>query len=68
MLLSGLTWIYCLALLDDVIVMGSTFEQHVEWLTTVLNCLEEANLKLSPSKYHLFQEEVKFLGIIVSHH
>ena len=68
MVLSGLTWIYCLAFLDDVIVMASTFEQHVERLTAVLDRLKEANLKLNPGKCHLFQEEVKFLGSIVSRH
>jgi len=32
MVLSGLTWDICLAFLDDIIVFGRTFEEHLERL------------------------------------
>ena len=62
----GLTWEACLVFLDDLIVMSSTFEQHLDRLQAVFNRLRFANLKLKPSKCRLFQKEVKFLGSVVS--
>ena len=66
LVLAGLTWQICLAFLDDIIVMSETFEQHLERLALVFDRLREANLKLKPSKCHLFQRKVKFLGSVVS--
>ena len=62
----GLTWEACLVFLDDIIVMSSTFEQHLDRLQAVFNRLRSANLKLKPSKCRLFQKKVKFLGSVVS--
>ena len=35
-----------LTCLDDVVVFTETFEQHLEHLTMVFNCLRQAGLKL----------------------
>ena len=64
--MQGLTWEACLVFLDDIIVISSTFEQHLERLNAVLNRLKSANLKLKPSKCKLFQLKVKFLRSVVS--
>ena len=64
--MQGLTWEACLVFLDDIIVMSSTFEQHLERLKPVFNRLRSANLKLKPSKCKLLQLKVKFLGSVVS--
>ena len=56
----------CLVYLDDVIVYGKTFEQELERLEAIMERLEEANLKLNPKKCHLFQNEINYLGHIVS--
>ena len=42
----GLTWEACLVFLDDIIVMSSTFEQHLDRLQAVFHSLRSANLKL----------------------
>ncbi len=52
--------------LDDIIVFSSTFEEHLERLDQVFSCLHQHGLKVKPSKCHLLQQEVKYLGHIVS--
>ena len=52
--------------LDDIIVFSSTFEEHLERLDQVFSCLRQHGLKVKPSKCHLLQQEVKYLGHIVS--
>jgi hypothetical protein len=64
--LSGLTWITCLCYLDDVIVFGSSFENHLERLKEVFERFKDANLKLHPGKCYMFQLEVEFLGFKIS--
>ena len=64
--LRGLTWSSCLVYVDDVIVMSKTFDQHHEHLAAVFPQIQEAQLKLKPTKCHLFRREVKFLGHRVS--
>ena len=66
LVLLGLNWQICLAFLDDVVVMSSNFEQHLERLQQVFERFRGANLKLNAGKCHLIQEKVKFLGSIVS--
>ena len=66
LVLVGLSWEACLVFLDDIIVFGETFEQHLKRLEAVLERLRAAQLKLKPSKCHLFQCRVSFLGHIVS--
>ena len=45
---------YCIIYLDDVIVYGRTEEEHLERLRIVLECFQEFNLKLKPSKCSFF--------------
>ena len=66
LVLAGLQWTTCLVYLDDVIVTGKTFEEHLDHLGGVLQRIRDANLKLQPTKCALCSEEVKFLGHIVS--
>lgn len=60
------SWQTALVYLDDIIVHGITFEEHLSNLRIVFQKLKEAGLKLSPSKCHLFRQSVKYLGHIVS--
>jgi hypothetical protein len=62
--LSGLQWLTCLIYLDDVIVFGSSFEQHMNRVDQVLARMKDAELK--PQKCQLLQEEVTFLVHVVS--
>jgi hypothetical protein len=41
---------YCFAYLDDIVVLGETFEQHLEVLQEVFRRLRAANLRLNPDK------------------
>ncbi|GFT46290.1 retrovirus-related Pol polyprotein from transposon 17.6 [Trichonephila clavipes] len=62
--LGGLLYEACLVYLDDIIIVGRSFEEHLKNIRCVLQMLKEANLKLSPSKCHLFRLEVTYLGHI----
>lgn len=66
LILEGLNWEAALVYLDDVIVFGRTFEEHLERLLMVLNRLQSAGLKVNPRKCRLFHQKVEFLGHIVS--
>ena len=64
--LAGKQWEICLVYLDDVIVYGESFEQMLNNLQTVFDCLAKAGLKLKPKKCTLFAKEVRYLGHVVS--
>ena len=66
LVLQGLRWEQCLVFLDDIIVFGANFQQTLKRLKHVFQRLRAANLKLKSSKCHFFQEEVHFLGHVVS--
>ena len=56
----------CTPYLHDVIVYSKTFEVHIDNVRTVLRRLGEHGVKLKPSKCHMFQKEVRYLGRVVS--
>ena len=64
--MQGLDLQICLCYLDDVIVHGRDVAESIGRLKAVFQRLREAGLKLKPSKCHLLQEEVAFLGHRVS--
>ena len=64
--LAGLQWVSCLIYMDDVIVFGKNFDEHLCRLTEVLQRFREAELKLKPAKCNFFRREVKFLGHVVN--
>lgn len=64
--LRGLSWETCLVYLDDIIVLGKSFEHHLENLEQVFRRLRQANLKLNPKKCNLFRRQVNYLGHVVS--
>ena len=64
--LQGLQWETCLVYIDDIIVYGNTFEQHMLRVDQVLKRIQDAGLKLKPDKCHLLKTEVIFLGHVVS--
>lgn len=66
MVLAGLHWDICLVYIDDIIVMGKSFEEHKQNVAEVLQRLRLAGLKLKPTKCRLFQERVTFLGHVIS--
>lgn len=66
LVLQGLTWAECMAYLDDIIILGTSFENHLGNIRKVLERFKQYNLKLKPKKCHFFQTELKFLGRLVS--
>ena len=66
MVFSGMLYSTCLAYLDDIIIFGRTFEDHLDRLDHALKRLENANLKLKPFKYAFGKKSVAFLGHIIS--
>ena len=64
--LAGLHWKTCLVYIDDIIVVGKSFDDHLCNLQVVLERLRQAGLKLHPSKCHLLQHKVTYLGHVVS--
>ena len=66
LVLAGLHWETCLIYLDDVVVFGRTWEEHMFRIREVLSRLLQANLKLNPEKCQFFKKSVTFLGHIIS--
>ena len=64
--LAGLQWTSCLVYMDDIIIPGKTFDDHLQNLHSVLLHLRKANLKLQPPKCIFAWKSVRFLGHIVS--
>ena len=64
--LSGLEYKICLAYLDDIIIYSNTVEEHLENLQKVFDRLEQAGLKLKPSKCEYLCSKLDFLGHVIS--
>jgi len=64
--MTGLNLTVCLVYLDDIICYSLSVEQHLERLTTILQRLRSAGLKLKPEKCSLLQKSVSFLGHAIS--
>lgn len=65
LVLRRLQWVTLLIYLDDVIITGKTFKEHLNNLGEVLSRFRKFGLKLKPTKCSLFREEVLFLGHVV---
>lgn len=66
LVLRGLQWEMLLIHVDNVIVLGRGVDESLDWLAKVFKCLHNYGLKLKQSKCHLLQEEILFLGHVVS--
>jgi len=63
---AGVQWSHCLVYLDDIIVVGRSFDNHLQNLSIVLQRLRKANLHLKPAKCSFCKTLVTYLGHIVS--
>lgn len=66
LVLRGLSWSRVIAFLDDILVLGKTFEEHVGNLSEVLERFVNYGMKLKPKKCKLLKNSVLFLGKVVS--
>lgn len=51
--------------IDDILITGSSFQEHIELLEIVRDKLKEANLTVNFSKCEFFKTSLKYLGYIV---
>ena len=64
--LKGLHWSNCLVYIDDVVVPGRKFKDHLQNLKLVFDRFREAGLKLHLKKCKFGKKEVTFLGHLIS--
>ena len=57
---------WCIIYLDDIVISSKDWASHLERLKAVFWKLEEAGLKLKPSKCELFQRQLAYLGHVIS--
>lgn len=56
----------CLVYLDDIIVFSPSLQKHIADIKSVFTKLQNANLKIQPSKCSFLRKEIDFLGHIVT--
>ena len=56
----------CLLYLDDIVIFSKTYEDHLIRLEAVFQKLQDAGLKLSPTKCNFLQKDIKYLGHMIS--
>ena len=64
--LGGLNLHWCIIYLVDIVIFSKDLASHLERLKAVFWKLEEAGLKLKPSKLELFQRQLAYLGHVIS--
>ena len=57
---------WCIIYLDDIVIFSKDLASHLKRLKAVFQKLEEAGLKLKPSKCELFQRQLAYLGHVIS--
>ncbi|XP_070072240.1 uncharacterized protein [Drosophila takahashii] len=57
---------HAFAYLDDIIVIGTSLDEHFTNLREVLRRLRQANLKLNKAKCKFFQHSITYLGHVIS--
>lgn len=55
-----------IAYIDDILIMSSTFQEHLLLVGKVLITLQNFNIKIKPSKCEWFKSQVEYLGYLVS--
>ena len=61
-LFSGEEWRFVFVYLDDLLIVSNSLQEHQEHCKKVLTRLQQAGLKLKPSKCSFAQERVEYLG------
>ena len=51
--------------IDDILILGDTYEEHLDLVRRTLYTLYKAGIRVNPTKCQWFREEVKFLGHLI---
>ncbi|KAI5756548.1 hypothetical protein M8J77_025839 [Diaphorina citri] len=65
-ILRGLINNVCVVYLDDILVFGTSLQEHVQNLRLVFERLKNANLKLQMDKCEFLKKDVDFLGHVIT--
>jgi hypothetical protein len=57
---------FCTAYLDDTLIYSDNSEEHQQHVRLVLDAFAKVGLHLKPEKCEFHQQEVKYLGLIIS--
>ena len=57
---------FCIVYIDDILVFSKTKEEHDQHLQQICQRLRDAELYAKPSKCQFYQQEIEFLGFIIS--
>jgi hypothetical protein len=57
---------FCTTYLDDTQIYSDNFEEYQQHVRLVLDAFAKAGLYLNPKKCEFHQQEVKYLGLIIS--
>lgn len=66
LVLSGLSPEICMVYLDDILVFGRSFEEHLNRLKMVFDRIRSAGLKLGLPKCKFAMKEISYLGYFIS--
>ncbi len=64
-ILAGMIRDIGLVYIDDIVVTGKTYSEHLQNLGRKLAGLKRAGLRLKPSKCRFMQKEIQYLGYVV---
>ena len=64
--LGDLNFHWCIIYLDDIVIFSKDLASHLQRHEAVFRKLEEAGLKLKPSKCELFWRQLAYLGHVIS--
>jgi hypothetical protein len=66
MVLEGISYDEALPSLDDTCIHSKDLEGHYSAMKKVFDAYRRAGLKIQPSKCHLFQAKIEYLGHFIS--
>ncbi len=66
LVLAGMDPFEVMCYIDDLLIVSTTIERHLQVLEEVLVRLQNAKLKLKPAKCNIGKKEVPYLGFVVS--
>ena len=66
LILADLQLSLCVVYIDNIIILGRDFADHISNLDRVFQYIQEAGLKLKPRKCAFLQDQVCYLGHVVS--